>query len=259
MKTCLSIVLLTFLLSGCAFEVVDAGRRGVRVKNGKVNMEAGSLEEGFHWKAPFIESIKELNVRVIKWSDKTTSYTKDVQQAAINFTINYRLRPDSAHTTFKHVGSEWADVLLPQIVLGNLKTVIGQYKAVDLIAKRDEATEKIKEAVRSAAIEADIVVTNFELNNIDYSDEFESAVEAKVTAIEKAKESENLKVKAKHDKARAILKAEGEAMAIKITAQALKLNRDLIILEAVKKWNGKTPDIMVMGKTAALPFLNLKR
>ena len=141
------ILIAALSLTACGFEQVDTGHRGVQIRYGKVDEQIGSMSEGLYFYNPITSNIIEMDVRTQRWEGVANTYTRDVQQANIKFVVNYRLRPDKVHITYRDVGRGWADVLLPQAVEGELKKVIGNYEAVALIDHRAEATRKTQEAI----------------------------------------------------------------------------------------------------------------
>lgn len=247
------IVLLLLLLSGCGFEIVDTGHRGVRTTFGEV--EQVSLPEGFHWYNPFTSNIVEMDVRILKMDAATETYTKDVQQAKINYTVNYSLDPRAVHTTFQTVGRDWEKVLIPQVVLDAIKEVVGKWDAVDLIANRNKGVAEIGALITARLANKNIIVNNFAVNDLAYTNEFEKSVEAKVVAIQRAIEEKNRTEQINEQAKQKVLTATAEAESMKIRARALEQNPKLTEWEAVQKWDGKMPQYML---GASMPLINLK-
>lgn len=249
----LPILALPFMLGGC-FEIVDTGHRGVKVVYGKV--QPASLEEGFYWYNPFTTSIREMNVQVQKYDVETQAYTRDVQQAKLHIVVNYNLEKTKAHEMLENVGVDWEDRLIPQAVNGTVKAVIGKWDAVDLIANRASAQEAIQTMLTEALTSRDIHVTRVEIANIDYSDEFEKAVEAKVTAIQLAEQEKNKTVQIQEQAKQQVISAKAQAESMQIRAQALTQNKALVEYEAVQKWDGHLPQYMLGDST---PFINMSK
>ena len=80
-----TLLLATLTLSSCGFEVVDTGRRGIKVNLGEVVGEP--LPEGLHFYNPFTSDIREFNVREEKWENQTAIFTRDTQQGQVEFTV----------------------------------------------------------------------------------------------------------------------------------------------------------------------------
>jgi regulator of protease activity HflC (stomatin/prohibitin superfamily) len=244
--TCLS-------FAGSTFEVVDTGHRGVKVSFGEVDEKAGSLPEGLYFMNPFTTKIVEIDTRQQKWSDKVNTYTKDVQQGDISFTVLYHLDPNHAHTAYKTIGRQW-DTVVAQAVVGPLKQVIGQYDAVDLIKLRAKATSEVRDVVAAKLAQSGVVLDTIELVNIQYNKEFEKAVEDKVVAVQRATQEQNKTVQVQEQAKQAIISAGAQAESMRIRATALASNPKLVEYEAVQKWDGKLPQYSLGGAT---PFINL--
>ena len=91
--------------------------------------------------------------------------------------------------------------------------------------------------------------------NIDFDDQFETAIKEKQVAEQNALKAKNVTVQIEEQAKQTRIKAEAEAEAMRIKATALERNQKLVEYEAVQKWNGELPQYMGSG---AVPFLNLK-
>ncbi len=251
------------MLVSCSMTTVDTGHRGVKVRFGEVIGEG--LSEGLYFVNPLTTDIRNIDTRVQSWNANTQAYTRDVQQATLQFVLNYRLDPTKAHVVYQQVGADWAAKLIGQVVLEEMKREVGQHEAVDLVSQRDAAARTIEKNVTSLLARRNVIVTGFQLTNIDYTNEFEHAVEAKVIAQQNAIEEQNRTVQvrekanqqietAKGNAESTILNAKAEAESIEIRARALERNAQLVEWEAVQKWNGTLPQYM-MGNT--VPFINV--
>lgn len=254
MKRMFLAVFLAAMLSGCGFEIVDVGYRGVMVRFGEIIGEP--LPEGMYFYNPFTTSIYELDVREKKLEGKTMAFTRDVQQVMVTYALNFRPDEKAIHLLYKEVGVKWADLLLPQVVEGNLKNAIGQWDAVHLVENRNKAVRASELAIADVAKTRKIIVTRFEVINLDFHDDFEKATEAKVTAQQMAERAKNETVRIQEEANQLVISAKAEAESIKIRTQALERSPALIQYEAVQKWDGKLPQYMLGSGT--LPFINVK-
>ncbi|MBN1784074.1 MAG: prohibitin family protein, partial [Alphaproteobacteria bacterium] len=180
-------------------------------------------------------------------------YTKDIQQARLLFSINYNLHKDKSHNMYLNVGENWEDVILMPLIQKVVKDIIGKWDAVDLIENRERAGKQILEQMQIAVENLDITVTGFSIENIDYSDVFEDAIEAKVVASQRAIEAENKTRQISEEAKQQLIAAKAESEAMRIKANALSQNRSLVEYEAVQKWDGKMPQVT----GGSVPFLNL--
>jgi prohibitin 2 len=247
-----AIALLVILFASCSATVVDPGHRGVRITLGKVS--PAPLEEGLHFKIPMLQQIRQLDVRTLRWAEVTQSYTKDVQQADVSFTLTYSLEPAYAVEMYRTVGADWAEKLIGQIVLEELKRELGQHEAVTLVATRDQAARAIESGARAKLAERHVMVSGLQITNIDYTKQFEDSVEAKVIAQQRAIEEQNRTVQIEQQAKQKVISAEAEAESMRIRAKALESNLRLVEWEAVQKWDGKLPQYQLGGAT---PFINL--
>src|SRR5687768_8875395 len=244
-----------FVLSvaGCGIKVVDTGQRGIKTRFGEVVSE--SLPEGLYFYNPVTSNIVEIDTRVQRTDGETDTYTRDVQQAAIKYTLNYRLQQNAAHLMYRDIGRDWEQKLIPQVVLGTLKEVVGKWDAVDLISNRDKAANTAFDQIRDNLAKYNVEVSRFEITDIAYTKEFENSVEQKVIAQQKAIEEQNRTKQIEEQARQKVLSAEAEAKSMQIRAEALEQNAKLVEWEAVQKWNGVLPQYMLGSGTT--PFINL--
>lgn len=252
-KMFLVVPVLAMFLTGCGVAIVDTGHRGVETKFGKVVSD--SLPEGLYFYNPFTSSLTELDARIQRWDDQSQTYTRDVQQAVVSFTMNYRMDGTQAHNLLENVGRDWDQKLVPHVVHEEIKRVIGLYEAEGLVANREKAAREIERRVIETLAPRHVIVTSFQLTNIDFTDEFERAVEAKVVAQQRAIEEQNRTRQIQEQADQKVISAKAEAESMTIRAAALERNASLVQWEAVQKWNGVLPQYMLGGGT--VPFINI--
>src|SRR5688572_3337618 len=247
------IVIAVASVAGCGIAIVDTGQRGIKTRFGEVVSE--SLPEGLYFYNPLTSNIVEIDTRVQRFDGETDTYTRDVQQAGVKYTLNYRLQQNSAHLVYRDIGRDWENKLIPQVVLGTLKEVVGKWDAVDLISNRDKAATAAYDQIRANLAERFVEVSRFEITDIAYTNEFENSVEQKVIAQQRAIEEQNRTKQIEEQARQKVLSAEAEAKSMQIRAEALEQNAKLVEWEAVQKWNGVLPQYMLGG--GSVPFINL--
>lgn len=259
MKKFLSLLFVLPFLTACGFEVVDTGHRGCLTRFGAVTETP--LPEGFQSYNPFTENVVELNVQTNKLTADMETYTQDVQQAKLKMTVNYNLSPSATCVMYRDVGMDWDDKLILQVVAGALKETIGKWTAEQLVGNRDKAAAEAFANIKTQLAEKNIVVTGFEINDIEYTHEFEQAVEAKVVAIQSAHAEKNKTVQIEEQAKQTIATAQAAAESMRIKAHALEANPKLVEYEAVQKWNGTFCEqgATCMFGTGAMPFINLSK
>lgn len=240
-------------LSLGACSQIDTGHKGVVVNYGKVT---GTSDEGLVWYNPLTSDVVQIDLRQLKWESDTASYTKDVQQANIKFALTYRINPAKVVEVYRTVGADWAGTLIPQVVEQTVKEVMGRSDAVaDAINNRSQVQQNILTLLRQRLAARSVIVEGFEIRNIDFSDDFEKAVERKQIAVQDAETAQNKTVEVQEQAKQRVIAAEADAKAMEIKTRALSGNAKLVEYEAVQKWDGVLPQQM-MGN--AVPFINVK-
>lgn len=252
-KWVLPLLALNFL-QGCGIEVVDEGYRGIYFFNGAVKGEP--LEPGLHFYNPIFASIDEFEVRERKTDGKTMAFTADTQSVSIEYAVTYYPDLKSVNVIYKQFGWDWERKLIPNAVLGSVKDVIGQYTADNLVSKREKATRDAEAEIIRTLADRNIKVTRLDITNLDFDDQYEKAVEAKVTAVQYAITEKNKTEQIKEQAKQTIESARAEAESMKIKTQALAQNKSLVQYEMVQKWNGILPSIVLGDKS--IPILDLK-
>lgn len=256
MKKLLLMVVTALTLTGCGFEVVDTGRRGIETRFGQVVGEP--LAEGLHFYNPFTSDIREYAVRQETWSTKTSIFTKDTQNVVVEFAVTYYPDPKAVTNLYKEFGSE-SDLITKVIqptALGSIKDAIGQVIADELVSKREAVTKQALHEVVENLAARNVIVTDLQFTNLDFDDAYELAVEEKVVATQKAQKAKNDSVTITEQALQTVTTAKAQAESMRIQSAALAQNKGLVEYEIAKRWNGVLPTMM-MGST--VPLLNLSK
>lgn len=231
---------------------VEPGHRGVLVTLGKVEQKSYQNGVGIKW--PFISSMHEMDIRTKKMQEKTSSYTSDVQTAEMEYVFTYELRPDNVHALYEQVGMDYEVKKVLPVLNDVLKDVIGKWQAQDLVSNRDRAREEVLNGLKARLDNRYFQNVSFQLVNVDYSDNFEKAIENKVIAEQRAQEAVNNTKRIKEEAEQKVITAKAEAEAMQIKSEALAKNKGLTEYEAVLKWDGKLPQYMLGN---SVPMINL--
>lgn len=258
-----------------SFYTVDEGYRGVITRNGAVVGEAGP---GLGWKTPFITSVTEMSVKTEKQEFRMPVYSRDIQQADVVMSVNFRLDPSAVLPIYSTVGTDFGNKVIFPVVFDRTKNVMGQYTAADIIAKREAVGSAIFASIGEPLLKRGLVIESVQIENIDFSDAYEAAAEGAAKAqadVQRMKqELEQVRVSAQQQVATAEAKAqatkatadaeayatkakgEAEAEAIAARGKALRENPQLVDLITAEKWTGTLPSTMVPG--SSVPFVNVK-
>lgn len=271
LKLVVGIVAFCFLASalfGC-FYSVESGDRGVLLRFGDV---VGIEEPGLHFKLPFVEQVKFLSVRSHNVSLKTSIYSSDTQAADVKLSVNFQLNPADVRKIYVTYGNDYENrIIIPQIQ-SQCKDAFGTFSAVNIVRSRDTVAKKIYENLTSYLKDQGIDVTSVQIENIDFSREYEKSVEERMKAeVEVAKLQQSLEQeKIRADMMRTKMRGEadakiiqakadaeavrlrGEAEAAIITAKVNALNQagsNYINLVQAEKWNGVLPQTMLPNQS----------
>ena len=206
------------------------------------------------------------------------AFSKDIQQVDIQGSINYNIDKATAMNLYKDVGVEYVSILVGPRIQEDVKVIIAQYTAENLIANRQEAANKIELLIREELAPKGINVISLAIENIDFTDAFESAVEAKQVATQEKQRAQTQQeqqtmeaeqaakrktIAAQADAEVMQIQADADAYAVKVKADAeaeankkisASLTKDLINYTQVNAWDGKLP--VYNGGSNTIPILN---
>lgn len=245
---------LAFLLQACGFEQVDEGYRGIFTRFGKV--EGEPLAPGLQFYNPITSNVFEISVREEKIEGKTDVFTKDTQTVTLTYVVTFYPDQNKIGQIFSQFGRDWESKVISPAVLGSIKDSVGQYIADELVYQRKKVTDAAFQEIRAALATRNVTVTRLDITNLDFNDEYEKAVEAKVVATQRAAEEKNKTVQVEEQAKQTVKAAEAAATSMRIRSQALAQNKGLVQYEAVQKWDGKLPQIQLGG--GSMPILDLK-
>lgn len=279
------LVALVVVFSASPFFTVDQGEVGVVLRLGAVQRVA---EPGFNWKMPFIDSVVTVSTRTEKRTyENLQSYSRDVQEASIQISVNYRIDPLKAAEIYGQYGQSFPERIIDPVVPQRLKEVFGQYQATTVVADRTKLGVEVEKAIRES-VPKDILIDSVQIENIDFSDAYEAAIEAAAQAEAEVRKVRNelerekfeaekgfvqaqAAAKSRRERAQAEadavrlqaaaeadatrLRGDAEASAIAARSKALADNPGYVNLIAAERWNGILPTTQVPG--SAVPFITL--
>ena len=278
------VVLALIILPNC-FATVPVGSTGIMLTMGKV--EDTALSEGMHFKIPFVQRIVSMDNRVKKLELSTQAFSKDIQTVSATLAVNYRLQTEKTFAIYKTAGTAYEDNLIVPATHEVLKSVCAQYTAEELISKRAESSDKMRDELDAKLSQIGISITDFNIIDFDFSDEFISAVESKQvaeqlkkkaateneTAIAQAErekqvsikqseaEAERVRIAAEAQAQSTLIAAQAEADAVKLAADAeayrleqvgKKLTDKTILNTIAENWNGELPGVVGTGAAGIL-------
>lgn len=239
------VILVLVIAASQATFVVEPGYRGVLVTLGKVSPAA--LPEGFGTKAPFISHVLPVLVRQQTRDLPSECYSADLQQVNMRLRVLFRIPEASVVKIYQDYAGDPFDSLVAPRVQEALKEVTALQSAEQIVKQRELIKTRALDAAREK-IAGLLIIEDLVLEDITLSRELESAIESKMVQEQEAAKARFTQQKAQIEADTAIIRAKGEAEAIRIRGQALQDTPGLIQLQVVEKWDGRSP--LVIGGNA---------
>jgi prohibitin 2 len=239
-------VVLLMLTQSCVCTVVDPGNRGVQVEFGEVKPRI--LPEGLSQKALFA-SVTEISVRQQIAKLDATCFSSDLQQVQIHAKVMYRVPENNVIKVFRDYRGDPFDSLVSPRIQESIKEVTALLTAEQLAKQREDVKLKTLDLSRQKVGEI-IEIVDIVIENVDLSPQLKLAIESKMVQEQEAAKAKFTQQKAEIEAATDVIRAEGEAKAIRIRGQALRETPGLIELQIVEKWNGVSPMVVGSGTGA---------
>nr|DAS64183.1 MAG TPA: High frequency of lysogenization C protein [Caudoviricetes sp.] len=187
-------------------------------------MENTTLDAGFHLKAPW-QNVVTIDNRVQKDSRTTSAFSSDIQQVDITYSVNFSIDKATAMDLYRTVGVNYYQTIILPRLEENVKSVFSHYTADALVSKRSELSSAIEQRIRDDMNSRGINIVSVNIENIDFTDAYTDAVEAKQVAAQK-------KLQAETEQAQQTMEAKAKAERDKISAQT---EADIIKIQADSK------------------------
>ena len=271
------IVALVILITACS-ATVPTGYTAIVTTFGRV--EDMTLEAGFHLKSP-VQEIVLMDNREQKTTFSTQAFSSDIQQVDINGSINYSINKSTAMNLFKEVGTDYFNKLVSPRMLEITKGVFSKYTAENLVAYRQTLSDQICSDLSGELEKYGINVISISIENIDFTDAFTDAVEAKQVAAQKKLQAEieqsqktmeteqqasREKIAAQAAADVAKINADADAYSVKVRAEAEadankkvaeSLTDELIRYTQAQTWDGGLPMYVAGGDATTLPIISM--
>jgi regulator of protease activity HflC (stomatin/prohibitin superfamily) len=241
-----------------SFTIVNEGFVGVKYQFGKI--VGSGIKPVLNFKIPFIERVDQVDIRNQNYEFEGDAYTKDTQKVNdLKLKVTYRYSQDRLSDIIRDIGiSNVQDRFLVPNVQKIAKDAIGRVNAEGLVQSRGEVQNSIQQTLAGELEKFGIIVTAFAIENIAFEAQFESSIQNKVVAEQKALEAINVTKQREEEKKQAIIAAQGRAESVKIEAEAeagaieliqkqIAQNREYIEYLKITNWNGILPQVIGDG------------
>ena len=244
------VIIAVIILIANSAVIVPAGHTGVVLTLGRVDENV--LQEGLHFKIPFIQDVVKIDNRITKLEVDTEAFSKDLQTVSTTIAINYRVETSMSYSIYKNIGRDYESVLVVPAVNEVLKAITANYTAEESVTNRTLVSNGLIDGLNEKLNEIGLYVTDVNIINFDFSDAY-------ITAIEEKQVAQQQLLKAETEKQTKITNAEADAEALKIQTEAeAEANRilaesitdALVEYNKIQKWNGELP--MVSGGATSI-------
>lgn len=229
------------------------------------------MQPGLRWVIPYAENVKTYSISKVTYTmsiaqlegeihgdDSIAARTADGQEVYIDASIIFSLNPAElldVHITWQ---DRYVEGLVRPTVRGVIRDAVSQFRVNEVYStKRDELKLQMEEEMRIAMENNGLILSDFVLRNITFTDEYAASIEQKQIAEQLAQqaeyiveqrfqEAEQARQVAEGTKDAAILAAEGraesavieakaEAEALQLIAEVLESNPQLLNYRYIEK------------------------
>jgi regulator of protease activity HflC (stomatin/prohibitin superfamily) len=267
-----SIVAAAVLLVGFvlirAIHSVENGHIGLVKQFGDI---VGTKSPGVVIIAPW-QSISDVSVRIqsktFTMDDERapgsgSAVTRDNQQLFATVTLNFQVDARHAVPLYKSTGGRYIEILVNPRVPQAFKAVTARFRATKIASNRELLRKLTQQKLDSQLDRDGIHVTDFLIENVHFSPEFQKALEDTQVAAQRAKQEqqrvliEEAKARQREAKARGIananvIEAQGQAKANKLIGESLN-DRVIHFLSVQKLAPGIKSLILPAGSNFILP------
>ncbi|WP_295159505.1 prohibitin family protein [uncultured Brachyspira sp.] len=229
--------------------IVSTGEIGIRSRLGKAISQE---EPGLHFRIPFIDTIKIMEVREQTVEKIYSVSSKDMQTISMTLNVQYSIGSD-ALDLYKKFGLDYKDKLINPRISESLNAVSARYTIEEFITKRNEMAQELLKEVMADFNDYGITVAACSIIEHDFSDEFDQAIERKLIASQDALTAQNALEKVRYEAEAEITKAKGVSEANRIMQESL--TPLLIQRMYIEKWDGKMPQVAGSGIS---PMIQIK-
>ena len=283
------VLVLTTVSAGLVF--TNPEERGVVIS--AVNPDGyrqEALQPGLSWIIPFAETVVFYPISqqtytmsiapsegAIQGDDSIAARTLDGQEIYVDASVIFSIDP----TKVVYVHINWQDRYVDLIraqVRGIIRDAVSQYRVDEVVSsKRFDMVTEVEDNLRSKMEAGGLILNDFVLRNIAFSDEYAASVEQKQIAEQQAQQAKFVveQKKQEADQAREtakgaadaavtraqgeadarLIQAEAEAKALQMIADVLKENPNLLNYQYITKLSDNVQVIMMPNDSSfILPF-----
>lgn len=239
------LVLLLFIFK--FFIVIEPGERVIIFNqvNGSMRVHKS---EGMKFLVPFLERAYDYEIRSRtytmsqkplegekKGEDALQALTADGQNVFLDLSIRFHPEPKKLDLLHRKIGPDFLNRVIRPQVRSVTRMIVASFKAADVYSsQRKNIQDMIFKELKFDFEKNYIILDEVLLRNVQFSEEFQKAIEEKQIAQQETQRMKFILEKQELEKQRQIIEAQGDAEAIRLKGKALQENPSLIQYEYVK-------------------------
>lgn len=285
--TAIAAILLTSISAGLVF--IQPDQRGVVISALQPKgYREQVLEPGLRWVIPYFESVVLYSIArqtytmsiaplegEVQGDDSVAARTADGQEVFLDASVIFQADPAQIIQLHINWQKRYAQELVRPLARGIMRDAVAKYRVEEVYStRRAEITQEITDRMREKLAENGIILVDFVLRNITFSEEYAKSIEQKQIAEQQAQQArfvveqkkqeaqqaietargqaESARIRAQGEADARIIQAKAEAEALQLIAQALRENPDLLTYQYITKL---APNIQVMLVPNNMPYL----
>jgi regulator of protease activity HflC (stomatin/prohibitin superfamily) len=295
------VVVLALVLTsiGAGLVFIQPTDRGVVISALDKGVRPEALQPGLNWVVPFLENVIEYPISrqtytmsiapeegMIQGDDSVEARTSDGQIVRVDASVIFSIDPVKVVEMHIKWQGAYVDNLIRPQSRGIIRDAVSKFGIEEVYSsQRFALSELMKESMSEALEEGGLILNDFVLRNIAFSDEYAASVEQKQIAEQLAEQAEfvvlqreqeaeqareiargqadaveinaegiakALVIQAEAEAEARVIRAQAEKQALELIAAALQDNPDLLTFEYIQKL---APGIQVMLVPSGSPFL----
>jgi prohibitin 1 len=233
---------------------VDAGHRAVLFDNVRGGIQEVVKAEGTHFIVPIIQSPRIIEVRTRPKELPSITGTKDLQTVQIKLRVLWRPEIDKLPEIYRKFQDQLEDRVLPSIGNEVLKSVVAQYNASELLSKRAEVSNRIRDELTKRAASFNIIFDDVAITHLNFGVEYMRAIESKQVAQQEAEKQLYVVELAEQIRQATVIRAEGEAESAQLITKAVEKHGEGILeMKRIDAAKSIATTLARSGKVTYLP------
>jgi len=225
-------LVLTTVSAGLVF--IQADQRGVVISAvAPKGYREQPIQPGLRWVIPFAENVRfysisrqtytmsvAANEGDMQGDDSIRARTRDGQEVNIDASVIYSIDPNKIIQMHIEWQDRYQDAVVRPLARGIIRDMASQYGIEEIVSsKRAEMVQKINDELSTKLGENNLMLVDFILRDIHFTEQYAAAVEAKQIAEQNALQAEYVVQQKKQEAEQARQTAQGQADAVVIQAK----------------------------------------